>query len=116
MAGEKKNDAGIVATRVRKLIGLIPCPNFEPRPLAPEIDACCGFDDIGNIGTADTSGDFDEIEFAVGVGELLALFVGTDAENGERPALEHSTPPGNQATRARIIQRARARDTGIAET
>src|SRR5712692_3808546 len=51
-----------------------------------------------------------------GADELLALFVGTDAENGERPVLEHSTPPGNQVTRARIIQRPRARDTGIAET
>src|SRR5260370_33117778 len=51
-----------------------------------------------------------------GADELLALFVGTDAENGERPALEHSTPPGNQESRARVIQRPRARDTGIAET
>src|SRR5260370_175276 len=48
--------------------------------------------------------------------EFLALFVGTDAENGERPALRHATPPRNRETRARIIQRPRARDTGIVET
>src|SRR5260370_4622653 len=36
--------------------------------------------------------------------EFLALFVGTDSANGERPALRHATPPRNRATRARIIQ------------
>src|SRR5258708_2173714 len=86
-----------------------------------------------------------------GADEFLALFVGTDAENGERPALRHATPPRNRGTGAvptcssksfpecsihhlhsivgrsfgpnswngtgaRIIQRPRARDTGIAET
>src|SRR6266699_3102514 len=48
--------------------------------------------------------------------KFLTLFVGTDAENSERPFLQHATPPGNQVNRARIIQRPRARDTGIAET
>src|SRR5882762_3133629 len=51
-----------------------------------------------------------------GADELLTLFVGTDTENGERPVLRHSTPPGNPVTRARIIQRPRARDTEIEET
>src|SRR6267378_4281353 len=50
-----------------------------------------------------------------GADEFLALFVGTDTENGERPALLHSTPPGNQMARARIIQRPRARGIEIAE-
>src|SRR5260370_10440609 len=48
--------------------------------------------------------------------KFLTLFVGTDAENSERPFLQHATPPGNQVNRARIIQRPRARDTGIEET
>src|SRR5438309_5848753 len=30
-----------------------------------------------------------------GADKFLALFVGTDAENGERPTLRHATPPGN---------------------
>src|SRR5882762_2103107 len=51
-----------------------------------------------------------------GSDELLALFVRTNAENGERPVLRHATPPGSQVNRGRIIQRPRARDTGIAET
>src|SRR5438477_5616179 len=48
--------------------------------------------------------------------KFLALFVGTDAENGERLAFRHATPPGNRLNRARIIQRPRARDTEIAKT
>src|SRR6266436_5731879 len=48
--------------------------------------------------------------------EFLTLFKGTDAQNGERPALRHAMPPGNHATRARIIQRPRARDIKIPGT
>src|SRR5260370_31504543 len=51
-----------------------------------------------------------------GADEFLALFVGTDAQNGERPVRRHSTPPWSELSRARIIQRAPARDTEIAET
>src|SRR5260370_184598 len=51
-----------------------------------------------------------------GADEVLALFVGTDAQNGERPVLRHSTPPWSEVSRARIIQRPPARDTEIAET
>ena len=58
---------GYIVTLGGKLIRLIPCPNFKPCPFAPEIDARCGLDDIRDIGPADTSGDFDEIEFAAGV-------------------------------------------------
>src|SRR4029077_13400253 len=50
-----------------------------------------------------------------GADEFLALFIGTDAENGERPVRRHATLPGKQANRARIIQRLRAWDTEIAE-
>src|SRR5207245_8799512 len=32
-----------------------------------------------------------------GADEFLALFVGTDAENGERPAFRHATPPRNSS-------------------
>src|SRR6266436_1524700 len=51
-----------------------------------------------------------------GADEFLTLFKGTDAENGERPVVRHATPPGNHATRARIIQRPRARDIKIPGT
>src|SRR5260370_30881761 len=51
-----------------------------------------------------------------GADEFLAIFVGTDAQNGERPVRRHSTPPWSELSRARIIQRAPARDTEIAET
>ena len=64
LAGERKNDARIVVTLGRKLIRMFPCPYFEPCPLAPEIDARCGLNDVGDISAADTSGHFDEIEFA----------------------------------------------------
>src|SRR2546427_6297028 len=52
----RENDSGVVATSGGKLVGLIPCTNFEPRPLAPEVDPRCGLDDIGDIGPADASG------------------------------------------------------------
>ena len=65
LARQRKNGSGIVATNGWKLVGLIPCPDFKPRPLAPEIDARCGLDDIRDISPANTSGDFYEIEFAV---------------------------------------------------
>src|SRR6266403_6305351 len=51
-----------------------------------------------------------------GADKLMTLFVGADTKNGERPVLRHSSPPGNQVNRGRIIQRSRARDTGIAKT
>src|SRR5260370_30194889 len=68
LAGERKNDSGVVAAQWGKLVGLIPCPDFEAGPLAPEVDAGGGLDDIGNIGAADAGGDFDEIKFTVSVG------------------------------------------------
>ena len=38
------------------------------RPLAPEIDARGGLDDFGNVRSANSGGDFEEVELAVGVG------------------------------------------------
>jgi hypothetical protein len=67
LAGERKNDSGVVAAKWGKLVGLIPCSDFETRPFAPEVDAGGGLDDIGDVGAADAGGDFDEIKFAVGV-------------------------------------------------
>ena len=68
LAGERDDDSGVVTAQWGKLVRLIPCPDFEARPLAPEVDARGGLDDVGNVGTTDAGGDFDEIEFAVGVG------------------------------------------------
>ena len=67
LAGERKNDGGVVAARRGKLVRLIPCPDFEARPFAPEVDARGGLDDIGNVGAADAGGDFDEVKFAIGM-------------------------------------------------
>jgi hypothetical protein len=39
LAGERKNDSGVVAARWGKVVRLIPCSDFEARPLAPEVDA-----------------------------------------------------------------------------
>jgi hypothetical protein len=67
LAGERNDDSGVVAAHGGKLVRLIPCPDFEARPFAPEVDAGGSLDDIGNVGAADAGGDLDEIEFAVGM-------------------------------------------------
>src|SRR5260370_8010612 len=67
-AGERKNDSGVVAAQWGKLVGLIPCPDFEAGPLAPGGDAGGGLDDIGKIGPPGPGGDFDEIKFTLSVG------------------------------------------------
>src|SRR5260370_34246829 len=67
LRGERNNYGCVVEARGGKLVGLIPCPNFEPRPLAPGVDAGCGLNHVGDVGAADAGGDFDEIEFAAGV-------------------------------------------------
>src|SRR6266436_1847367 len=67
LPSERKNDGGVVAACRGKLVGLIPCSNFEAGPFAPEIDSRGGFDDIGNVRAADAGGDFNEIELAVRV-------------------------------------------------
>src|SRR6266581_9193207 len=36
LASERKNDSGIIIANRRKLVRLIPCPNFQARPFAPE--------------------------------------------------------------------------------
>src|SRR5260370_4663050 len=68
LAGERKNDSGVVAAQWGKLVGLIPCPDFEAGPLAPEVDAGGGLDYIRNISAADAGGDFHEIKFSLSVG------------------------------------------------
>src|ERR1700736_897457 len=64
---EGKNYAGVVATHGRKTVGMLTCPNFQARPFAPEVDAARSFNKVRDICTPDASGDFDEIEFVVGV-------------------------------------------------
>src|SRR5437879_6858786 len=65
LARQRENDSGVLSTRGGKLVGLIPCANFEPRPLPPEVDPRCGLDDIGDIGPANASGDFDKVKPAI---------------------------------------------------
>src|SRR6266571_2962146 len=67
LAGKRKNNSGVIAAHGGKLIGLFSSPDFETRPFAPEVDTRGGLDDIGNVGTADASSNFNEIEFSAGV-------------------------------------------------
>src|SRR5712692_351869 len=67
LARERQDDSRVIASGRRKLVRLLPCPDFEARPLAPKVDLGCGLDDIRDIGAADASGDLDEIKLAVRV-------------------------------------------------
>src|SRR5579859_6918347 len=60
-----KNHPGIIASHFRKFVGLLPRPNFEPRPLTPEIDARGGFDDIRNVSAANPCSNLEKIEFPI---------------------------------------------------
>ena len=67
LPGKRDDDAGIVLPQWRQLVGLLPCPNIEARPLSPQIDPRSSFDDIGDVGAADAGRDFQEIEVVVGM-------------------------------------------------
>src|SRR6266568_1041388 len=60
-----ENHSCVISSRGGKLIGLLAGADFESCPLAPEIDACGGFDDIRNVGTSDTRGNLEKIEFPI---------------------------------------------------
>src|SRR5277367_6148710 len=68
LPSQGKNNASVVFSSLRKLIRLLPCPDFEAGPLAPEINPGGGIDYVGNIGTAHTRCDLDEIDAVVRVG------------------------------------------------
>ncbi len=82
LAGERKNDSGVLAAQRRKVVRLIPCPDFEARPFAPEVYARGCLDDVRNVRAADAGGDFDEINFAVGV-RTEELGMGDSAHEAE---------------------------------
>jgi|SRR5882724_3364570 len=82
LASEGENDAGVVAAQRGKLVRLIPSSDFEAGPFAPEVDARCVFDDVGDVGAAYAGGDFDEIEFAVGM-RFQKLRVGDSAQEAQ---------------------------------
>ena len=90
LAGERKNDGGIVSARWGKLVRLIPCPDFEAGPFAPEVDAGGGFDDVGDVGAADAGGNFNEIKSAVGMRaeELGMSDAAHEAEPFEQMAID----------------------------
>ncbi len=67
LASERKNDCGIIVARCGQIVRPIPRSDFKAGPLAPEVDSGGGLDDLGNVGAADASGDFDEVKLAVGV-------------------------------------------------
>jgi hypothetical protein len=82
LTGERKNHAGIVAAGGGKLVRLLACSNFEAGPFAPKVNVGGGFDHVGDVGTADAGGDFDEIELAISV-RFQKFGVGDAAEIAE---------------------------------
>jgi hypothetical protein len=67
LASKGNEDTGIIVARGRQLIRQLSCSHFDARPFPPQINACGGFNDIGNVGAPDASGDFEEIKLSVGV-------------------------------------------------
>src|SRR5207248_7402942 len=60
-----ENHSRVISSRGGKLIRLLPRADFESRPLAPEIDARGGFDDIRNVSASDSRGNLEKIEFPI---------------------------------------------------
>src|SRR3989475_2801929 len=129
LAGERKNDSGVVAAPGRKLIGLVPCSDFEPRPLAPEVDHGGGLYDVRNIGAADAGGDFNEVKFAVGVGaeELGVSHSAHEAKSLQQIAIDfeerfgffrftRKSARGEYAALMRGVKRRRAVGVGFGES
>lgn len=67
LAGQRDYYACVVFACLGELVGHLPCCDFEMSPFAPQVDAGGGFDHIGDVGTADAGGDFEEIEAVVAV-------------------------------------------------
>ncbi|OLE76887.1 hypothetical protein AUG19_01895 [archaeon 13_1_20CM_2_54_9] len=82
LASERKDDCGVVAAQWGKLVRPISCSDFQTRPLAPEVDARGGLDDIGDVSAPDAGGDFNEIKFAIGV-SAQELGMGDSAHEAE---------------------------------
>ena len=61
LAGQGDDRSGVILPDLGQVVELLPCSDFEARPLAPEIDAGGGANHIGDVGTADARGDFKEI-------------------------------------------------------
>src|SRR5580692_4318351 len=67
LPSQRDNRARIVATRFGQWVRLLPCSDLEARPVAPKIDSGGGVDHVGDVGSSDACGDFEEIELSVGV-------------------------------------------------
>src|SRR5579872_1653986 len=68
LAREAEDGAGVLLTDGRQLIGLLARAKLEFGPFAPEIDAGGGLDNVRDVSAAHASGDFNEIELAIGMG------------------------------------------------
>src|ERR1700744_362541 len=104
---EAQDYACVILSYRRQSVRLLPCPNFEPRPLAPQVDAAGSFDDIGNVCAANARRDFEEIKFAVGVGskKLAMRYAAHSAE-----PFDHMAVGGEQ--RIRVVGIVWQRDRG----
>ena len=68
LAREAEDGAGVLLTDGRQLIGLLARAELKFGPFAPEIDAGGGLDNVRDVSAAHASGDFNEIELAIGMG------------------------------------------------
>ena len=125
---EREDDAGVIAANGRKLVGSFAGTHFEAGPFAPEIDAGGGFHDVGNVRAADAGGNFDEIEFAVGVGfqEFSVRYAAQKTQAFQQSAIEieerfgfhrvaRQRSRGEDAALMRSIERGRAIGVGLRE-
>src|SRR6267154_3283968 len=128
LAGQGKDYAGIIAACGGELVRLLPCSDFQSRPLTPEVDVGGSFDYVRDVGATDTRGDLDEVELAVGV-RFQEFGVGHAAEIAEAfdyaaiyfeqvfgfgsIALQRAS--GEDAALMRDVQRRRTVDVGLGE-
>ena len=82
LASQRKNDARTIMARSGELVRLLARSDFEPRSLAPKIDAGGGFDHIRNVSAANARRNLNEIEFPIGV-SLQELRVGHPADQAK---------------------------------
>src|SRR5712691_8258879 len=65
LASERKNDASVVVTRDRRMVGLFAAGDFDARPLTPQVDARGGFDHFADVGAAYARGTFQKVKLSI---------------------------------------------------
>src|SRR5579883_471923 len=107
LAREAEYGAGVLLADGRKLIGLLARAELKFGPFAPEIDAGGGLDNVRDVSAAHASGDFNEIELAIGVGfQKLGMSNTTNQAEGADEIAVHIEES------ARISRKGRKRPRG----